>query len=51
VNKPALLSGVIHSDRLGPPQGGEEESLNFREEKEGAGDIEEVSIFLSSQKA
>lgn len=51
VSKPVLLSGVIQSDGLGPPQRGEEQSLSFGEESREAGDVEAISLFSSSQRA
>lgn len=50
-SKPALPSRIIQSDGLGPPQRGKEQSLNFREEMEGAGAVEVISISSSSQRA
>lgn len=45
-SKPALPSRVIQSDGLGPSQREKEQSLNFREEMEGAGAVEAISMSL-----
>lgn len=42
---------MIQSDELGPSQRGKEQSLNFREEMEGAGAVEAISMSPSSQRA
>lgn len=50
-SKPALPSEMVQSDGLGPSQRGKEQSLNFREEVEGAEAVEAISISPSSQRA
>lgn len=38
--------GVTQTSRSGPPQNGEEQALNFGEEREGAGDVEAISVYI-----